>query len=165
MSLQNRITKGPVLPFGQDSDVAPQASSGFDLNGLLRILIVRQRLIIGTALAVIAITLIVVFTTTPLYDAKAFVLLDQRQNKVVDVDAVLSGLATDPTSVENQLQILRSRSLMSHVIDKLKLDQQVVTINTQGSPSQAKGATPDLISYINPLNWFGTPATTNNADQ
>ena len=146
-------------------DVAPEGSGGFDLNSLLRIMIIRQRLIVGTALVVIAITLLVVFTMTPLYDAKAFVLLDQRQNKVVDLDAVLSGLATDPTSVENQLQILRSRSLMSHVIDKLHLDREVMTINAQGTPPHKKVPTPDLSFYINPLNWFSTPPVTKTLEQ
>lgn len=157
MTVQRKISTAPILPVEQDSDNSSRGG-GFDLNGLLRMVFVRQRLIFGTAIAVITLTLIVVFSVTPLYDAKALVLLDQRQNKVVDVDAVLSGLATDPTSIENQLQILRSRNLMSHVIDKLHLDQDVITVKA-----------PDLFSeiafYTDPFNWFATPTLTKTPDQ
>lgn len=158
MTVQKKIVSAPILPVEQDGEAAPRSSGGFDLTGLLRMVIVRQRLIAGTAIAVFALTLIVVFNMTPLYDAKALVLLDQRQNKVVDVDAVLSGLATDPTSIENQLQILRSRNLMSHVIDKLHLDQEVSTIT-------APGALTDFLSSLNPANWFGGPAVVKTPDQ
>ncbi|MGB8363045.1 MAG: GumC family protein [Rhizomicrobium sp.] len=158
MTIQKKISSAPLLPTEQDGDASSRGSGGFDLSGLLRTIIVRQRIIAGTALAVVTLTLIVVFNMTPLYDAKALVMLDQRQNKVVDVDAVLSGLATDPTSIENQLQILRSRKLMSHVVDKLHLDQQVVTIKP---PSVLA----DLAYYVDPENWFGVSAVTQTPEQ
>src|SRR3954469_23375917 len=96
----------------REVDTQPHNETVFDLTDLLRIIRVRQRLILGTAAAVLILTAIVLFNLTPLYQVKALVLLDQRQNKIVDVDAVLSGLPTDPTSIENQIQILRSRSLL-----------------------------------------------------
>src|SRR5471032_2295689 len=105
------------------SDGGPRNETVFDLTDLLRVIRVRQKIILGTALAVVTLTTIILFNLTPLYRATALVMLDQRQNKVEDVGAILSGLATDPTSIENQLQILRSRSLMFRVINKLHLDQ------------------------------------------
>jgi len=121
----------------------------FDLAGLLQMVWLRRYVILATAAIVVVATAIVVFRMTPLYDASAYVLLDQRQNKVVDVDAVLSGLATDPTSIENQLQILRSRTLLARVVEKLHLDQ---------APPTAPAAV-DIVAlalqYVNPLNWFG----------
>lgn len=150
MTVERKIFGSPVLPLNRDADVEPDGGGdGFDLTAFLQMLRVRQRIIVGTAATVIAITAIVVFHETPLYDASALVMLDQRQNKVMDVDAVLSGLPTDITSIENQLQILRSRSLMARVIAKLHLD----------SDAPAAPEAPDFIATalqdLNPLNWFG----------
>jgi exopolysaccharide transport family protein len=140
----------------------------------LRILRVRQRIIIGTALVVIAITAIIVFRMTPLYDASAFVMLDQRQNKVVDVNAVLSGLPTDAGSIENQIQILRSRSLMSRVIDKLHLDQGPgVAPRMSGATPAAAGLSAGFnpsallsraLYYADPQHWFPLPVDDRTAD-
>src|SRR5476649_1307818 len=94
------------------SDGGPHNETVFDLTDLLRVIRVRQKIILSTAFAVVTLATIILFNLTPLYRATALVMLDQRQNKVEDVGAILSGLATDPTSIENQLQILRSRSLM-----------------------------------------------------
>jgi exopolysaccharide transport family protein len=131
----------------------------FDLTDLLRIVRVRQRIILGTAVAVVVLTAIVVFNLTPLYNATALVLLDERQNKVEDVDAVLSGLPTDPTSIENQVQILRSRSLLGRVIDKLHLEND----------PEFGTRKPDLIAgalyYINPMHWFGIGVSTLTDEQ
>lgn len=154
MTSQNNILGAPALSQEQNADGASSFGGGFDLTGILQMMFVRQRIIIGTAVAVIAITAIVVFHMTPLYDASALVMLDQRQNKVTDVDAVLSGLSTDPTSIENQLYILRSRTLMSRVVDKLHLDQQMP------SKPNPLNLLSNVLYYANPLHWFGVGVAT-----
>jgi len=70
------------------------------------------------------------------------------------VNAVLSGLPTDPTSIENQVQILRSRSLMSRVVDKLHLmdDQEY----GPGKP----GLLGVAVYFLNPLHWLPQPIST-----
>jgi uncharacterized protein involved in exopolysaccharide biosynthesis len=147
MTMERKVFGTPAVPLEQGAD-ADQGDfgGGFDLAALLQMLRVRQKIIAGTAAVVVAITAVVVFHMTPLYDAGALVMLDQRQNKVMDVDAVLSGLPTDATSIENQLEILKSRSLMSHVIDKLHLDRAL--------PAQAAspGVVSSAIYYVNPLH-------------
>lgn len=146
MTLQQNIAPGVA-----HEDVAEHEGGGeFNLSILLRIVFVRRRIIVGTAAAVFALTALVVFRMTPLYDAKSLVMLDQRQNKVVDVDAVLSGLTTDPTSIENQLQILRSRNLIGRVVDKMQLAE------VRNSDRQDDLFT-TLARYANPMNWFAPP--------
>ena len=136
---------------GEDFGEGPTApTSEFNLSILWRMVYIRRRIILGCTAAIVALTALVVFRMTPLYDARALVMLDQRQNKVVDVDAVLSGLTTDPTSIENQLQILRSRSLMAHVVDKLHLDQE-----TAPKPT-ALDFLSTALGYANPANWFAS---------
>ena len=148
MTAQRNIPRVPVLSLEKSDDVPVQGEGGFDLSSILQIIAVRYRLILGTALAVVALTLVEVANVPPQYDAKALVLLDQRQNKVTDVNAVLTGLSTDQTSIENQLQILRSRDLMASVIDRLGLDKQAPLPAAPSLLSQAK-------SYLSPSHWFG----------
>lgn len=160
MTVESKISGRPFLPIdpGREPEQT-DGGGGFDLTALLQMARVRQRIIIGTAAIVFALTAIVVFHTTPLYDSSAIVMLDERQNRITDMDAVLSGLNTDETTIENQLQILRSRSLMSRVIDKLHLDQE---------PAPAAAA-PNFISaaihYVNPLHWFGDAPANKTPEQ
>src|SRR5471032_2071894 len=140
------------------SDGAPHNETVFDLTDLLRVIRVRQKIILATAFAVVTLATIILFNLTPLYRATALVMLDQRQNKVEDVGAILSGLATDPTSIENQLQILRSRNLMSRVIDKLHLDQ-----DAEFGPRKPS-VFADVTHYLNPLHWLGPSVSTLTVD-
>ena len=84
---------------------------------------IRRKLIIGTAIAVVALVTAGVMQLTPLYTATAVVLLDQRQNSAEPTDAALSELPSDQTTMQNQVQILTSLKLMDRVADKLRLDQ------------------------------------------
>ncbi len=121
MTAQKRVLPAEAYPLDNAAVSDFAGERALDLKSLLRVLKVRRRIVLGTFVAVLALTAIVLFQITPLYTANALVMLEQRQTKVVNVEAVLSGLPTDPTSVENQVQILRSRSLMARVADKLHL--------------------------------------------
>jgi capsular exopolysaccharide synthesis family protein len=121
----------------------------FDVADLLRTVRARQWMILGTAAAVILLTAIAVLRITPLYDATSVVIIEDRQNKAVDVDSIFSGLPTDESSIENQVQILRSRNLLSRVIDKLHLDQTPEFAAT-GPTFMAT-----VLHNLNPIHWFG----------
>ncbi len=136
---------GPVV-------AAPWERVNLDLHGILRILRVRKKVIIGTAFAVVAITAIVEFRMTPLYDASSIVMLDERQNKVVDINAALSGLPMDRTEAENQLEILRSRNLVGRVVDKLHLDQEPQPTTVRGSGDLQSSVA--LQQEASPIRWF-----------
>ncbi len=130
----------------------------FDITDFLRIFRMRRQIILGTAAAIIALTAIVVFQLTPLYTASALVMLDQRKNNVVDVEAVLSGLPTDPSSIENQVQILHSRGLASRVIDKLQLNR-----DPEFNPALRGGL--NVMSWLNPFSWFGGGAVSTLSEE
>lgn len=154
MNVQRNLGDPENLSGLHENEIEPHNETVFDLTDLLRVVRVRQKIILGTALAVVVLTALVLFRLTPLYSAKSLVMLDQRQNKVEDVEAVLSGLPTDPTSIENQVQILRSRNLLSRVIDK-----QHLMDDPEFGPGQ-----PSLLSaavyFLNPLHWFPSSVTT-----
>lgn len=132
---------------------SPLQADGFDLTDLLRVLRVRRSLILGTAAAVLVLAIIILFRATPLYQAQALVMLDQRQNKVTDIEAVLSGLPTDPASIENQVQILRSRNLLGRVVQKLSLDKDLEFM------PRPPGVLASVMYYLNPLTWISSTTT------
>jgi uncharacterized protein involved in exopolysaccharide biosynthesis len=100
-----------------------QETSPFGIADLLQILRVRWQLIASTTFIVLSIVLIITLQLTPLYTAKALVMLDQRKNNIVNVDAVISGLSSDTATLQDQVQILGSRTLAARVIQKLELEK------------------------------------------
>jgi uncharacterized protein involved in exopolysaccharide biosynthesis len=48
-------------------------------------------------------------------------MVGQRENKVLDAESVVAGLQTDTSTLENQIQVLKSWSLAEKVILKLNL--------------------------------------------
>ena len=132
----------------EDDGARQQVEAGFQLIDLVRIVYVRWQLIAGTAAIVLAATLIVLFQLTPLYSAKSVVMLDQQKNNIADLSAVLSGLPTDPTSMQNQVQILTSRGLAGRVIERLHLEQ-----DPELNPGLSGWSA--LLAAILPVSWLG----------
>jgi capsular exopolysaccharide synthesis family protein len=151
------MTIQKVVPLGSNQDAAakqaPPAEALFDLTDLLRMVQARKEIIIGTAVTVITLTIIYLFQTTPLFTAHSVVLLDQRENKVLDVSAVIAGLPSDPTTIQNQVEILRSRNLAGRVADKLHFDDN---LEFGGGPLGKPKHT--ILHWINPLTWIGATA-------
>ncbi len=94
-----------------------------DLRAIFGTLWRRRWVIGGCVLLITAAALLVVFQLTPRYTASAQVLIDPRERKVADVEAVLSGLSSDASTIESQIQVIRSRMLAERVIDQLGLER------------------------------------------
>jgi uncharacterized protein involved in exopolysaccharide biosynthesis/Mrp family chromosome partitioning ATPase len=97
------------------------ANDSFALADLVRVSRMRWQTILTVMLCTVAIALIVVTLWPSKYSATATVVLEGRKNNITDLSAVLSELPTDPSSVQNQIQILQSRDLASAVVDRLDL--------------------------------------------
>lgn len=95
--------------------------AGVDVKDLVAILKRRRGVILGTVLVLTSMAVIVGLQITPKYTAKALVMIDPRQAKVVDVQAVLQGLGTDAPTVETQVKVLKSRDHVEKVMDSLAL--------------------------------------------
>jgi len=119
------------------------------LRDVLRVLRTRKRIIFGTAVLVVAVVALVVSQLTPLYRATAYVMIDPKQSNVTDTNAVIAGLPTDSASIENQVQVLRSRTLAGAVADKLSLMGAADILNAP----QPEG--PTLRERLNPNYWLG----------
>lgn len=60
---------------------------------------------------------------TPLYRSTAVVMLNNREEQVVDLGGVLGGLGSDRSVVNTEVEILQSRILLGKVVDKLNLTE------------------------------------------
>ncbi len=78
------------------------------------------------ACALAAATLGLAYATwgaTPLYTATSVVMLETREEQIVDLDSVIGGLSGDASAVNSEVEVLRSRGLMGKVVDDLNLTQ------------------------------------------
>jgi polysaccharide biosynthesis transport protein len=133
------------------STASTPVEAPFGFADFLRVLDERRSLIRNIMLAVSALTLLVLLYLPTLYSSSAVVMLDQRKNNVADLSSVLSALPTDPSSVQNQIQVLSSRELAGRVIGKLKLYD-----DPEFNPALNGNAAPDiadLVRMLNPANW------------
>ncbi len=142
----------PLASYAPGYSAPPFAPPPFQLADFIRLLDARRGLIarvaIGTVLCAIAVALVLptVFTSS------AVVMLDPRKNNITELSAVLSPLASDPASVQNQIQIITSRDLAAQVVDRLKLDQDGEFNPRAGDPSML-----DLLgemgALLSPRHW------------
>ncbi|NUH66507.1 polysaccharide biosynthesis tyrosine autokinase [Sulfitobacter sp. S0837] len=58
---------------------------------------------------------------TPLYRSTAVVILKTKQDQIVDLQSVVGGLSGDTSEVNSEVEVLRARSLMREVVDRLDL--------------------------------------------
>ena len=93
----------------------------FHLHELLRMLWRMRRVIVGTVILFTAVAAVIAFQLTPIYRGTAQVMIEPRQNKVLDIKAVIAGLPTDSETINSEVEVLRSRSLAKRVVDKLDL--------------------------------------------
>jgi capsular exopolysaccharide synthesis family protein len=92
-----------------------------DTRYLLGVLQSRRRQFIAVLAGCVGVTLLALFLIVPVYSATAELMIEVRRNNVSEVNAVLSGLPTDPSSIQNQIQILTSRQFARRVIERLAL--------------------------------------------
>jgi succinoglycan biosynthesis transport protein ExoP len=93
-----------------------------DLRGLWLVLRWRASLIGLFALATAVVAGVALFVLPPKYKATTIVLVDPRQPRVTQAEAVLSGIGTDAAAVESQVELIESSALARRVIARLSLD-------------------------------------------
>lgn len=95
------------------------------LRDLTRKLYRRKAVIFGVFILAIAMTLLYLSRQVPVYTATAQLMFNTRQNQVVDVGAVLSGLPDNPWGMEmviaSEMEIIRSDPFLGRVADQLNL--------------------------------------------
>jgi polysaccharide biosynthesis transport protein len=81
-----------------------------------------RRLALIAALTFAAFATIIVLIA-PLYSGTAIVLIDPRQQRVLQSDAVLPGIGNDMAAVDSQIEVIQSALIATKVITDLQLDQ------------------------------------------
>ncbi len=125
------------------------AEAGLQLSDVARIARSRSAIIRNVALAVVAVTFVVLMLLPTMYATSASVMIDPRKNNVTDLSAVLSQLPTDPASLQNQVQILTSRDLAQKVIDRLRLYD-----DPDFNASLNQSVIGKILNTLDPRNWL-----------
>ncbi|ARE40856.1 Succinoglycan biosynthesis transport protein [Rhodovulum sp. P5] len=93
-----------------------------DLSAVFGILWRGKLLILAfCVMAVIAGGFYAFMVATPLYRATAVVMLETRQEQIVDLQSVVGGLSGDTSEVNSEVEVLRARGLLGKVVDELDL--------------------------------------------
>lgn len=118
---------------------------------------VRRRL--GVMLAVFALTFAFVaintFQLKASYTATSRVIINSRDQKIVDIGAVISGMPANAAIVDTEAEILRSRTLIEKVVKKLDLVNDPEFNAAKAKPSDWDSAMAGMKSFIKGLLPFG----------
>jgi uncharacterized protein involved in exopolysaccharide biosynthesis/Mrp family chromosome partitioning ATPase len=135
---------------------APEAPA-FQAVDFLRLIRARQGTILRVAAVTVIAAILIALALPTVYSSSAVVMLDPRKNNVTDPSQVLAQVEGDPASLQNQIQLLSSRSLAEKVIAKLKLED-----DPEFNPAMARPGLGQLLSdlraILNPRNWFDNGA-------
>ncbi|MEQ8747394.1 polysaccharide biosynthesis tyrosine autokinase [Pyruvatibacter sp.] len=145
---------GREYPQRRDAD---QDEDLIDIRALINVLRRRMGVIAGSVLLITGITLLVVFQLTPLYTASAQILIDPREQQVVDIEAVMSGLPPDSAAIDSEVEVLRSRTLAARAVEQLEL------VNDPEFNSVLRE--PGMMASLDPRSWFASENNVPAEDQ
>jgi succinoglycan biosynthesis transport protein ExoP len=122
-TFENMSQMGVSSPVQRASQAAqPLSDDGIDLGQLLRTLWRGKFWILISMLVAILVGGYYAYAVAvPLYSTTSVVTLENRQEQVVDFESVVSGLGGDQTSINTEVEILRSRALIKKLVIKLDL--------------------------------------------
>jgi uncharacterized protein involved in exopolysaccharide biosynthesis len=119
------LSRRPAQERSRLSRLAAEAPSEFanDLKQLLRVFDERRKVIAVTMAGVTLLVVLVAFQLPPRYTGTTQVLIDPRQNKILDLETVFAGITPEAAQVDSQVQVIRSQALLERLVDKLNLTQ------------------------------------------
>src|SRR5262245_22329047 len=98
---------------------------GLDIREYLRIARRRGPMVVAIAILVGLMGQVYALQLTPLYTAQATLMLDAGKQRIIDSEAVLSGLdARSSGAIESQMELIRSRDVVRRAVEKLDLQSQ-----------------------------------------
>ena len=101
---------------------AQRESDEIDLTELLRT-VWRGKFWIGlcAAIALIIGGWYAFVVATPIYTASSMVALETQPQQTIDIESVVSGLGGDQSSINTEVEVIRSRELAEKVVRELDL--------------------------------------------
>jgi succinoglycan biosynthesis transport protein ExoP len=106
-----------------DRQLREQAGPNAGTRSFWLVLRWRAWLIGVVTLATVLVAGIALVVIPPRYKATTVVLVDPRQQRVTNSEAVISGIGADAAAVESQVELIESSALARNVIEQLKLAQ------------------------------------------
>lgn len=118
------MTRASLITHGTPHAEANKPEDEIDLGKLLGV-VWRGKLWIALCgiLALIAGGYYAFAIATPIYTTSASVALETRQEQVVDIESVVSGISGDQVAINTEVEVLRSRRLIGKVVTDLDLTQ------------------------------------------
>lgn len=104
-----------------DSSSVP-SSEEYDLAQLFKTVWRGKWLVGSTVVVATAFALVYVRQLVPQYEAETDIMIVTRVPEVVDFDTIVDKLPIDDSTMQNEIEMLRSRGLAQRVIDELHLD-------------------------------------------
>ncbi|MCX7192184.1 MAG: polysaccharide biosynthesis tyrosine autokinase [Proteobacteria bacterium] len=98
-----------------------EEEEALDLIGYWRVIQRRKWGILGLAAFLTLLVTVVVFMMTPIYSSTVTILVEQTKAKMLSIDEVYSGVSSDQSHYQTQVEMLQSNALMEAVVDKLNL--------------------------------------------
>jgi capsular exopolysaccharide synthesis family protein len=119
------LSRNPAQERSRLSRLAAEAPSEFanDFKQLLRVFDERRKVITVVTAAVTLLVVLVAFQIPPRYTGTAQVLIDPRQNKILDLETVFAGITPEAAQVDSQVQVIRSQALLERLVDQQDLTQ------------------------------------------
>ncbi len=119
-----RVEKHPSNPYGQDNFGQDQGDEiSIDLRGLIRKVWGGKWIIVISMLLAGVVALFTVSQMIPLYTSSAKVMFDIQNRSVVNVDQLVVSSAVNENTIQNQIEVLRSTSLINRVVNVLNLER------------------------------------------
>lgn len=93
----------------------------------------------------------------PKFRSTAVVILETAQDQIVDLQSVVGGLSGDTSEVNSEVEVLRARSLMGKVVDRLDLTSDPefnAELREPGLSQQAQNWVKETIGITDPVITF-----------
>ncbi|MEP7210631.1 MAG: polysaccharide biosynthesis tyrosine autokinase [Alphaproteobacteria bacterium] len=110
-----------TYPQGSGMPPAPESDSMVTIQRAIRAVRRRFSLLIAVFLLTFAAVAVYTYQLKPRYTATASVIVSTPKQKVIDIGAVLQGLPADTATVDTEVEILKSRTLIAKVVERLDL--------------------------------------------
>lgn len=102
------------------------------LRGLYSMLLRRWLVVIAATFAVLALAVVWLIQTTPVYSATTQLLIDPRKERVLREEAVVGDLGLDTSSIATEVSLVQSFSVARRVVDKLQLEKNKAFLGEGG---------------------------------
>ncbi|HEX5007184.1 MAG TPA: polysaccharide biosynthesis tyrosine autokinase [Hyphomonadaceae bacterium] len=140
--------------------LSPAATEGgedaISLQRVLRAVRRRLNLMIAVFLLTFAGVAVWSFQLKPVYSATSRVIVNSRDHNVIDISAVIAGMPPNPTIVDTEAEILRSRTLIEKLVRRMELVNDPEFNGAKAEPSDLDKRISAAKGFIKSLVPFGS---------